>query len=190
MCLKEQKRIGELVEILIGTVVPQSEQKEYTNAMPVYDVRDYSLEGKPAGIYTLGGFVGELVIALNSLQEFLMVKGDQAGFEIRSDQVMKFLEELLLEGYPQGICFITLSKDLLTDVERNEEPAEKQAIIAATRIMDGRNITGYGLKFLLETCKAIGVAENIVQAVIEAICKINYHQPAVLIEAKEDDTDE
>lgn len=123
MCLKEQKRIQELVEVLTTIVVPQSEQKEYTPAMPVYDIRDYK-EERPAGIYTFGGFIGELVITLASLQEHLMMKND-GNFEVRNDTVMKFLEDLLLDGYPQGVCFINLTADLLSDVEKNEEPAEK-----------------------------------------------------------------
>lgn len=81
------------------TTVPSSEQKEYAHSMPVYDIRDYK-EDKPAGIYTFGGFVGELIIALNSMQENLMLKGENAGFELRNDTVMKFMEELLLDGYP------------------------------------------------------------------------------------------
>ncbi len=69
MCLKEQKRIQELSEVLMLTVVPASEQKEYTMAVPIYDVRTEFDAAAPAGIYTFGGFIGELMITLSALNE-------------------------------------------------------------------------------------------------------------------------
>lgn len=188
MCLKEQKRIQELVEVLIISVVPQSEQKEYTPAMPVYDIRDYK-EERPAGIYTFGGFIGELIISLAAMQEHLIMKAD-GSFEIKYDTVMKFLEELLLDGYPQGVCFINLTQDLLSDVEKNEEPVEKQAMIAAKKLSEGVNIDGYGIKFMLDICSKIGIAENVLIAVLEAICAIHYHQPKDLIEMPAEEENE
>ena len=149
MCLKEQKRIQELVEVLMVQTIPGCEQKEYSHAMPVYDIRDYK-EEKAAGIYTFGGFVGELIMALNSMQENLMQKGDAVGFEVTNDVV----------------------------------------IIAANKLIDGKNIDGYGLKFFLDQCRKINVAENVIQAIIEAICKINYHQPTELIPMPDDDENE
>ena len=74
MCLKEQKRIGELQEILMITVIPGAEQREYSVNTPIYDVREYG--DLPSGIYTLGGFIGELMISLHGLHEFLTTKGD------------------------------------------------------------------------------------------------------------------
>lgn len=59
--------------------------------------------------------------------------------------------------------------------------------MAAGRLQEGKNVNGYGLKFLLDQCKMIGVAANVVQAVLEAICKINYYQAADLVEAPEGD---
>ena len=148
MCLKEQKRIQELNEVLMITVVPSSEQREYTVAMPVYDVRSYEAD-QPAGIYTFGGFVGELMITLSTLHENLTAKGENPGFEMKGDLIMKFLEELLIEGYPAGICFIKLSADPLTEAERADEPVLKQAEIAAKRLAGGQKLNQYGLKFLM-----------------------------------------
>ena len=116
MCLKEQKRIGELQETIMITVVPSSEQREYAVSMPIYDVRDYTPDA-PSGIYTFGGFVGELIIALNSFNEYCNTKSDTK-IEIDENTILKFLEELLLDGYPQGICTIKMEEDPLNDMEK------------------------------------------------------------------------
>jgi len=58
-------------------------------------------------------------------------------------------------------------------------------MIAARKLSEGTNIDGYGIKFLLETCKLIGIADNVLMAVLEAICAIHYHQPKELIEIPE-----
>ena len=110
------------------TVVPACEQKEYVVSMPVHDIRGYDVRGydpeAPSGIFTFGGFIGELIIALSALNDSIMAKGENVAFEMRSDTIMKFLEDLLLEGYPQGICFLHLTHDPLSEKERNE-PADK-----------------------------------------------------------------
>ena len=62
-CLKEQLRLNQLQELLTTAVVPSSEQRDYAVALPVYDVRDYNADA-PAGIYTLGGFLGEFMMTL------------------------------------------------------------------------------------------------------------------------------
>jgi len=86
------------------TVVPTCEQKEYVVAMPVHDIRSYDVRGydpeAPTGIFTFGGFIGEVIIALAALNDSITSKGENAAFEMRSDTIMRFLEELLLEGYP------------------------------------------------------------------------------------------
>jgi hypothetical protein len=132
MCLKEQKRIQELSEVLM------SEQREYAVSVPIYDLRNFQAE-LPSGIYTFGGFVGELVMTLNALNEH-MTKGLGHTFDIKADTIMRFLEELLIDGYPQGICFIKVDADPLNDVEKNEESVTKQAELAANRLAKGEKV--------------------------------------------------
>ena len=107
-CLKEQKRIQELSEVLMLTVVPGCEQKEYTVSLPIHDVRDYNPEN-PVGIYTFGGFAGELMLSLQSMVDCLRRTEDNIGFELKADQVMKFMEELMNEGYPLGVCHLKIT---------------------------------------------------------------------------------
>ncbi len=56
------------MEILMLTAVPGAEQKDYTVSMPIFDVRDYKSDTGP-GIYTLGGFIGELMHTLSIFYE-------------------------------------------------------------------------------------------------------------------------
>ena len=53
------------------TVVPATEQREYAVSVPIYDIRDEFDAAAPAGIYTFGGFIGELMVTLSSLNEHM-----------------------------------------------------------------------------------------------------------------------
>lgn len=161
MCLKEQKRIQGLSEVLMMTVVPTTEQREYLPNMPIYDVREYDAEAAP-GIHTFGGFVGELIISLHCLNENLTAKGENPTFEMNAESIMKFMEELLVDGYPAGICCLRLTDDPLTEQERTNEPVAKQARIAAKRLAEGNKIAGYGTKFLFGIAAKCGISSDIV----------------------------
>ena len=76
MCLKEQKRIGELQDVLMLTAIPGAEQKEYSLGMPIFDVRDYKADTGAAGIFTFGGFIGELIHTLSVFNEFVTTRMD------------------------------------------------------------------------------------------------------------------
>ena len=157
-------------------VVPSSEQKEYSLAVPIYDIRDYNME-QPAGIYTFGGFIGELIITLSSLHEHLTAKGENPGFEMKSDSIMKFLEELLLDGYPQGICNLKVQAEPLNEAELDSETVQHQAELAQERLLDGKKVTQYGMKFLLGATKKANLNQDIVSETLLALCLINYHKP-------------
>jgi len=161
MCLKEQKRIQGLSEVLMMNVVPTTEQREYLPNMPIYDVREYDAEAAP-GIHTFGGFVGELIISMHCLNENLTAKGENPTFEMNAESIMKFMEELLVDGYPAGICSLRLTEDPLTEPEKAEEPVAKQAKIAAKRLAEGIKIAGYGTKFLFRIASKCGISNEIV----------------------------
>ena len=125
MCLKEQKRINELTDVLTLSLLPASELKEYSVAMPIYDVRDFKLaaEGGP-GIFTFGGLIGEIMISLSAFHEMMITRMELPQFEIRREQVLKFMEELLLDGFNPEICFLKLSEPMLTEREMLEDDDE------------------------------------------------------------------
>ena len=106
-CLKEQRRILELADVLAISVVGQCEQRDFSVTMPVYDVRDYksAAENGP-GIFAFGGLLGEIMIALSAFQETMITRMEQPSFEMRRDHIFKFIEELMFEGWGQGICYL------------------------------------------------------------------------------------
>ena len=106
--------------MLTSQVLPAAEQREYTVALPIYDIRDYNTDAAP-GIYTFGGFIGELMITLQALQEYMMTKVENpAPFEIKAEGVLKFFEEII-ESYPAGLCFLRLEADPLPEEDKFEE---------------------------------------------------------------------
>ena len=68
--------------------------------MPIYDIREYKLaaEGGP-GIFTFGGLLGEIMLTLSAFHETMITKMEMPSFEIRRDQILKFIEELLFDGF-------------------------------------------------------------------------------------------
>ena len=89
---------------------------------------------------------------------------------------MKFLEEILVEGYPQGVCFLKVAKDPLTEAEIAEETIEKQSAMGAQRLLQGGATTGYGMKFLLAAANKVGLNMQVVEDVLQAICQIHYYK--------------
>ena len=159
-------------------MVPAAELKEYTVSMPVYDIRDYKqcAESGP-GIFTFGGLLGEIMISLSAFLESMTTRMEMPSFEMNKAQMVKFLEDLLLDGFNPECCFMKISGDLLTEREKLEEDDESQAQKAADRLSVGQNLTQFGMQFLLSTDKVkVGINEDVVRDVFYALCKIHYYE--------------
>ena len=177
--------------MLTSQVLPAAEQREYTVALPIYDIRDYNTDAAP-GIYTFGGFIGELMITLQALQEYMMTKAENpAPFEIKAEGILKFLEEMI-DGYPAGLAFLRLTGDPLPEEDKDEDVSVR-AESAARRLMQGTNIQSYGMKFLMEAADKVGLNADIIFEVLQAVCQIHYYQKqepvAVPEEASEEERD-
>ena len=146
--------------------------------MPVYDVRDYTADA-PSGIYTFGGFIGELMITLNTLQEYMNTKSDTK-IEMDEQSILNFIQELLVDGYPQGICTIRMDEDPLDAMEKadNAGNAQELATVAANHILSSRKkVKQFGLNWLLSVVARLGISQDIVKDVLHAICKIHFYEP-------------
>ena len=100
---------------------------------------------------------------------------------------MKFLEELLVDGYPQGVCFLRVAQEPLSEAEVAEEIVEKQAELAAGRVFKEKSALGYGMKFLLNAASKAGISEHVVKDVLQAICQIHYYKAQETSPLPEDD---
>ena len=90
-------------------IIPTTTNHEYTISMPIYDVRDYA-EGKPNGVCTFGGFIGEMLLTLSSIEQSILKKDESYGFKFDSEKIQAFLNEMFVEtgGYPVGICGVKI----------------------------------------------------------------------------------
>ena len=96
--------------------------------MPIYDVRDYKQAAETGpGIFTFGGLLGEIMISLSAFNEAMTTRMEMPSFEMTKTQMVKFLEDLLLDGFNPECCYMKISKDLLTEREMLEEDDESQA---------------------------------------------------------------
>ena len=122
MCLREQKRISEILEIINDKILLAAANKEYTPDMPVYDIRDYD-ERQAPGICTFGGFFGELLITLSSIDQCITRNSEIAGFEFSVEQVQAFLYDLLSDAnaYPQDVLSVKLVKEPLREEDKEKE---------------------------------------------------------------------
>ena len=121
MCLREQVRVGEVQEQIIEEIYPNvTHDGEYAASVPIYDVRDYDEERAP-GICTFGGFIGELLIVLTSVEQSILKANESYGFKFESAQITALLTEMFTEAaYPENICAIKIPKELLTEDEQGE----------------------------------------------------------------------
>ena len=174
--------------MLTSQALPAAEQREYAVSLPIYDLRDYSPDVAP-GIYTFGGFIGELMITLQALQEYMMTKAENpAPFEIKAEGILKFLEEMI-DGYPAGLCFLRLTGDPLPEEDKEEE-VSIQAESAAKRLMLGTNIQSYGMKFLMEAADKVGLNADIIFEVLQTICQIHYYKKLEPVAVPEEASEE
>jgi len=86
--------------------------------MPIFDVRDY--DQTVPGVYLIGGFIGELIITLTCLQDYILANPQNQNFAFKQDELDQFLVDLLaFNDYPEEICYLPLVEDLGTDKEGN-----------------------------------------------------------------------
>ena len=173
-CLKEQRRIFEIQENLFTNIIPVAEQREYSIAMPIYDIRDYTIEAVP-GIYTYGGFVGELIISLFCLQSHVLSKPENAGFTMDGAQMDGFIKELFADAFPQGIAYLRVPADP-SQVEEETDISDK-VNLASKQLTTGEAHSNYGMKFLISQAKSLGMKRDFIEEIFRALAQIHYQEP-------------
>ena len=111
MCMREQLRVQGISETIVDDIYPSAtHDKEYDTGVPIYDVRDYDEERSP-GICTFGGFIGELLIVLTSVEQCILKSNENYGFKFDADAIGTLLNELFTDAasnYPANICAIKI----------------------------------------------------------------------------------
>jgi len=105
-CLREKLRIGKLQELIVD-MTETAPKIEYNTQVKVLDVREFHGNETPeVGICTIGGFVGELILAFNAIYQSIVANPANAEFKFTAETVEKFLSEILPDDYPENIALI------------------------------------------------------------------------------------
>lgn len=62
--------------------------------MKVFDVRDYS--DKKNGVFVVGGFVGELIVTLTALCDYILANPANQGFIMTFEDIQKFMVDFIV----------------------------------------------------------------------------------------------
>ena len=103
--LREKRRIELLEEQILKDIIQAGRLEEYSTKMKVYDIRDP--ETNDDGIVILGGFVGELIMTLTCLLDYILASPQNQSFNFTQETIEQFLTDLLLAdemGFPESIC--------------------------------------------------------------------------------------
>jgi len=172
--LRERKRLTDLKELIMKEVIQSADLQEYTPKMRIYDVRDQSASSD--GVILIGGFVGELVITLTCLLDYILASPQNQNFMFTVDMVESFLTELLCGDdavYPNNICSIKINKPL----EEILEGADVHFDTCSKYIRDPQYMSDQGLALLLDIQKDLVLSQDTLESVFKVICKISTQKP-------------
>lgn len=179
-CLKEQKRIYEIQNMVLNEFIVNSEQREFAvTTTPIYDVREYNLEN-PSGLYTYGGFVGELIFTLFNIQQNLISKPENVGFMFEADQIETLIKELMNDGFTPGTCYVKVMEEPEGLIEGATMLKEKASTLAR-KLVDPAAHAQFGMKFLLNQSENISMNSEVVEEVFKAICKMHFEEQKELV---------
>jgi hypothetical protein len=189
MCMREQVRVGEVQEQIADEIYPNAaHDAEYSASVPIYDVRDYEDERAP-GICTFGGFIGELLIVLTSVEQSILKSNECYGFKFDAAQIGALLTEMFSEAaYPANICAIKIPTELLTEDEQSE-PLEQKAQIVAEKLLSSQNHAQFGMRFLIDTSKTEWglVTETLIRETFIALATIHFKEAEEPVAVPEED---
>ena len=111
--LREQQRLENLQDVILNQIVKQADMQDYRLSLNVYDVRNTVASSD--GVIIIGGFVGELIMSLTAMLDFILANPQNQNFVYTEDLMEQFLIDLLGNEsceYPNGVCTINLHKSL------------------------------------------------------------------------------
>lgn len=142
--------------------------------MKVYDVRNFN--AATDGVILIGGFVGELLLSLTCILDYILASPANQNFVFTEDLVHQFLVDLLGQEespYPDEICKLTLDVPL-TEYNNGEEPSIDQASYI---IQDSTNIADQGLRLMLALQRDLVLNNDLINCFFKAISKISLSKP-------------
>jgi hypothetical protein len=86
-------------------MIQNADLQEYTPKMRIYDVRDPVASND--GIILIGGFVGEVILTLTCLLDYILASPQNQNFVFNPDLLEQFINDLLGADdclFPDNIC--------------------------------------------------------------------------------------
>lgn len=95
---------------LTQQVLAQSQKLEYIPSINVYDLREYH-PTREVGVCVLGGFIGELLLTFNALNDYILSNPNLSEFKLTADKIEPFLVDWMKEAdFPEGTCVLKLTQ--------------------------------------------------------------------------------
>ena len=174
--LREAYSLRLLTNKFLSHVVPNSAKVEYSPGVAVYDVRDYH-PSRENGIYTIGGFVGELILVFTALYEYILTNPANSEFKFTSESFEKFLVDWMKEAdFPEAACLVRMKDELSEYRVRDKDGKLDLPMTSAqfgTALMNPRNHQSFGLNLMLKSKKEILLNEQALQEIFQAISKVS-----------------
>ena len=127
-----------MTQLLNLQVIASAARQEYTPALPIYDVREYHPQG-PIGICVIGGFIGELLMSMNALNDAILANPNLNDFKLNSESMERLIEDWMKAGeFPEGTCVVKIteeSSEKLKNMLSSKESSEADRFIAS-KLMD------------------------------------------------------
>ena len=149
--------------------------------MAVVDIRQVTEE--PC-IVCIGGIVGELIIIFTCMQEYIQSTPELSSFKFRPEMLEKYIREVLVPEYNAVSTKISLTQTL-EQLNGGTKPSVQEAIAL---LIEGDNVTNFGLKFLLTQRRDLQINDEVIKAVFHGLCTVVLDEPEeVLAELRPED---
>lgn len=174
--MREVARIQGLQETILANIVAHADQVEFTPALPIYDIREYSTEQAP-GVFVIGGLVGEIIVTLSALYDYALANPNNSNFRLTDEGVEKYLTELLAD-FREGSISLDLKENLSSSkFQGGDDNLADQAVSISNKLKEAEMHNSYGLKFLLANRRDVLINEDAVREVFAAIARIHFREP-------------
>lgn len=189
--MREQIRISNLQELITNTIIKMAPNGEWNPRIPVYDMRDYRSFSDPC-IYTFGGLMGELVLCLTTINDYILaIPGNYNAlnfFDIEAFIATMMGAESI---FPKEAVSFQLVRDPSIRQKKNGEIETIPMSVddLAQFALDHENIASFGLKYLIfiREQAMIGGGHTI-EDIFKAVCSI--HKKTIDIPEPEEGAEE
>lgn len=166
--LREEHRLGNLQESLLAQMIQTADLAEYTPKMRIYDVRDPGASND--GIILIGGFVGEIILTLTCLLDYILASPQNQNFIFNVEMMEQFINDLLGSDdcqLPSNIAQINVREG----IEELGETGTANPEQACFLLQDTANLADEGLALILNNQKELIINNDIIESLFMVLSK-------------------